>query len=195
MHVAMGHRSYRIEEYQKGNEMSHLQQFREEINQFMKTHPASPIDHDHQHDFKGLSYYEPNDSLILEVDVERLAEDEPLVEMQTSTGDSQEYRRWGLISFEVDGETSSLTIYSDVQGQDFFLPFKDKTNGQDTYGAGRYLDNHRPGIERVGPDRLEIDFNYAYNPYCAYSPSFSCPLPPRENWLRVPIHAGEKTYK
>ncbi|MCI0396478.1 MAG: DUF1684 domain-containing protein, partial [Chloroflexi bacterium] len=74
-------------------------------------------------------------------------------------------------------------------------PFRDTTNGQETYGAGRYLDSHRPGLNQLGPDRFEVDFNYSYNPYCAYSEYYSCPLPPRENWLKVPIRAGEKNYE
>jgi uncharacterized protein (DUF1684 family) len=75
------------------------------------------------------------------------------------------------------------------------MPFKDLTNGKETYGAGRYMDNHRPGMQQLAGNFFEIDFNYAYNPYCAYSPAFSCPLPPRENWLAVPIRAGEKNYQ
>jgi uncharacterized protein (DUF1684 family) len=175
--------------------MSQLKQFRDEIDQFMKHHPSSPLDHDRRHDFDGLNYYEPRQDLILEVEVERFSEDEPIVVMQTSTGDSQEYRRWGHISFEVDGETATLTIYSDALGQEFFMPFKDITNGAETYGAGRYMDNHRPGMHRLSSNRFEIDFNYAYNPYCAYSPHYSCPLPPRDNWLKVPVRAGEKNFK
>jgi uncharacterized protein (DUF1684 family) len=128
---------------------------------------------------------------MLEVTVERFKEDEPLVTMQTNTGVSQDYRSWGRFNFEVDGELASLVIYSDAKGRDFFLPFKDQTNGRETYGAGRYLDSHRPGIRTLEENRLVVDFNYAYNPYCAYSPNYSCPLPPRENWLDVPIKAGE----
>jgi hypothetical protein len=57
------------------------------------------------------------------------------------------------------------------------------------------MDNHRPGMQKIGSNRFEIDLNYAYNPYCAYNPNYSCPLPPRENWLKVPIRAGEKDFK
>jgi uncharacterized protein (DUF1684 family) len=115
--------------------------------------------------------------------------------METNTGDRRHYRRWGRLSFEVDGRPAALTIYSDPYDEDYFLPFRDATNGDETYGAGRYLDNHRPGVERTGENTFIIDFNYAYNPYCAYSERYSCPLPPRENWLDVPIRAGEKKYK
>ena len=113
--------------------------------------------------------------------------------METSTGDIRHYRRWATFSFEVGGETADLTIYSDPWGESLFLPFKDGTNGRDTYGAGRYLDNHRPGLSVRG-GQVVVDFNYAYNPYCAYSTTYSCPLPPRENWLEMPIYAGEKNF-
>jgi len=175
--------------------MSQLTDLRHEIDHFMKYHPQSPLEPEQRDSFEGLAYYDYNEALVFKVDVKLLPEDEPIVTMQTSTGDSQDYRRWGTFTFEVDGEEASLTIYSNPLGQEFFMPFRDATNGQETYGAGRYMDDHRPGFQRLGPTRFEIDFNYAYNPYCAYSPHFSCPLPPRENWLKVPIRAGEKDFK
>ena len=174
--------------------MSQLQEFRSEIDQFMKNHPQSPLDDDQRLDFNGLDYYDYNQDLVLEVEVDRFPEDEPVVVMQTSTGDTQEFRRWGQFTFQVD-EEATMVIYSNAHGHDFFMPFRDSTNGSETYGAGRYMDDHRPGMRLLGPDRFEIDFNYAYNPYCAYSPYYSCPLPPRENWLKVPIRAGEKNYE
>ena len=117
-----------------------------------------------------------------------------LFEMETSTGEMRLYRRYGRITFQVNGEEAQLTIYSDPHGQDFFLPFRDATSGKETYGAGRYLDNHRPALTPLANDQFQIDFNFSYNPYCAYNPHYSCPLPPRENWLSVPIEAGEKNY-
>ncbi len=175
--------------------MNQLFEFRHEIDHFMKYHPQSPLDHDQRQDFEGLDYYEFNKNLVLEVEIDRFSDDEPIVVMQTSTGDEQEFRRWGKFSFEVEGQTVSLVIYSDPYGHEFFMPFRDATNGSETYGAGRYMDDHRPGLHRLEKDRFEIDFNFAYNPYCAYSPHYSCPLPPRENWLPVPIRAGEKNFK
>jgi uncharacterized protein (DUF1684 family) len=175
--------------------MGQLEHLREEIDQFMREHPQSPLGHDQRHDFNGLDYYAFSEQLVMEVDIERLSEDEPIVEMQTSTGDVQRYRRWGRFSFVVAGTSASLTIYSDPHGHDFFMPFKDSTNGKETYGAGRYMDDHRPGFRPLAGDRFEVDFNYAYNPYCAYSPQYSCPLPPPENWIQVPLRAGEKDFK
>jgi len=175
--------------------VSELSRFRAEIDDFMAYHPQSPLTEEQQEAFQGLHYYDENPELALEVEVERFSEEEPLIEMETSTGDRQHFRRWGRFSFEIDGKEASLVIYSDPQGGGFFLPFKDATSGRETYGAGRYLDSHRPGLQRLEEGRFEIDFNYAYNPYCAYNENYRCPLPPAENWLKVPIHAGEKSFK
>lgn len=175
--------------------MNLLIEFRQEIDRFMKLHPHSPLEDEARATFESLNYFDPDEDMVFEVEVERFAEDEPVVTMQTSTGATQDYRRWGKFDFDVGGQQASLIIYSDPGGHDFFMPFKDKTNGRETYGAGRYMDDHRPGIRRIEGDRFEKDFNFAYNPYCAYSAHFSCPLPPVENWLKVPIKAGEKDFK
>ena len=80
-------------------------------------------------------------------------------------------------------------MLKDLDRGRFFLPFRDKTSGNETYELGRYLD------PQMSPDgHLMIDFNYAYNPYCAYGEGWSCPFPPRENWIEVPIEAGEKMF-
>ncbi len=169
--------------------------FRAQIDDFMQFHPQSPLDAEQKGAFRGLDYYDENPTLTFEIEVTRLPETEPLIEMETSTGDTRLYRRWGQFSFEVEGEAATLTIYSDPYEEDYFMPFRDATSGSETYGAGRYMDNHRPGFMPIGNNRFWVDFNYAYNPYCAYSPYFNCPLPPRENWLRAPIRAGEKDFK
>jgi len=173
----------------------HLQQFRMELDDFMEFHPQSPLDDDQRDGFAGLDYYDENPALVFVVAVEPLPDDEPLIEMETSTGDARPFRRWGTFAFEVNGEPAQLTIYSDPTGEEFFLPFRDATSGKETYGAGRYLDNHHPGLRPLDEDEFEVDFNYAYNPYCSYSPYFSCPLPPRENWLIVPVLAGERDFR
>ena len=174
--------------------MRELEILRNEIDHFLKHHPQSPLEMSDRDQFEGLDYYDLNPDLVFEVDVEKFAEDEPTVMMQTSTGDEQSFRRWGQFAFEVGGQTAAMTIYSDPNGRNFFLPFKDTTNGEETYGAGRYMDEHRPGLRLIDENRILVDFNFAYNPYCAYSPYFSCPLPPRENWVQVPIRAGEKSF-
>jgi uncharacterized protein (DUF1684 family) len=171
-----------------------LQNFRDQIDDFMQFHPQSPLADDQRQNFRGLAYYDDNPDLVLTVTVERLPDDEPLVEMETSTGDARPFRRWATFDFDVEGQPARLTLYNDAGGG-FFLPFRDATSGGETYGAGRYLDDQRPGLRWLGEEKFEVDFNYAYNPYCAYSPYFSCPLPPQENWLKVPIRAGERDFR
>lgn len=178
----------------KEDHMENLIRFRQELDQFMRRHPQSPLDSHQKRLFKGLNYYPHTPNYLFELEAHRFPDDDPVIIMQTSTGDSRHYRRWGQISFNAQGETTTLTIYCDRSGQDLFLPFKDQTNRTETYGAGRYLDNHRPGLTILDDDHIEIDFNYAYNPYCAYNMNYSCPLPPPENWLKIPIPAGEKKF-
>ncbi len=102
--------------------------------------------------------------------------------MQTSTGDEQDYVRVGQIHFKVKGQEAALQVYRSI-------PFVDLTAPKETYGAGRYLEP-----EKTGENRMLVDFNYAYNPYCAYNEKWSCPLPPMENRLKLRIEAGEKNF-
>ena len=169
-----------------------LQQFRQSVDDFMQRHPQSPLDRKRRRTFTGLSYYPENPDLIVEVDVEPIESLEAL-HIPTSTGQDVPFTRWGKVSFQVNGQAATLTILSDQSGG-LFLPFRDATSGRETYGAGRYMDDHRPAIEYIGRNRLRLNFNYAYSPYCAYSADYSCPLPPRENWLSIPIEAGEKDF-
>jgi len=112
------------------------------------------------------------------------------IEMQTTTGGTQVFERAGVVRFEVEGEPTAVTLFASDDSTDLFVPFRDATSGKETYGAGRYLD-----VEPAGPDGVvELDFNVAYNPYCAYNPEYSCPIPPGENWLAVPIRAGERDF-
>lgn len=175
--------------------MDMYQQLREQIDEFMEHHPQSPLGEAEQFYFRGLAYYEPTPAYVVTATIERFSEGEPLIEMETSTGDRRHYRRWGRVHFAIDGAAAALTVYADPHEGDFFLPFRDATSGKETYGAGRYLDSHRPGLQLFGEGEIELDFNFAYNPYCAYNDGYSCPLPPRENWLAVPIRAGEKRFK
>ena len=175
--------------------MNELADFRVDVDDFMQFHPQSPLDDAQREAFEGLHYFDDNEALNLEVEVERFPEDEPLMEMTTNTGELRHYRRWGRFIFQVDSEEAALTVYSDPHGEELFLPFRDATSGPESYGAGRYMDNHRPGLRLLPDGRLEVDFNYAYNPYCAYQSGYSCPLPPAENWLTVPIRAGEKKFQ
>jgi uncharacterized protein (DUF1684 family) len=145
----------------------------------------SPIPWEQREAFKGLHYYPPTTALRFTLPLD--AETPEPIEFQTSTGDVRRYDRIGTITFPVNDTDATLAVYEGEPGE-YFLPFRDSTSGNDTYGAGRYLEP----IEVEG--ELIVDFNLAYNPFCAYSEDYSCPLPPIENWLKVPIEAGEKNY-
>lgn len=167
--------------------MSELTDFRAEKDDFFKHHPQSPLTREQQLNFAGLQYFPENDALRLEVQVERLSDQQPM-QMQTSTGGVQTYVRYGKFKFQVDGQPSELTIYQNESG--YFLPFVDSVAGKETYPAGRYLEP-----EPLPGDRFLVDFNIAYNPYCAYNEMWSCPITPAENRLKVPIRAGEKLFE
>jgi uncharacterized protein (DUF1684 family) len=155
---------------------------------YFRQNPYSPLEPEDRQNFSGLKYYEPDLAFqyILQL---QPADPEPIT-LQTNTGDEQIYNRIGTVQFEVDGEPARAAIYQSTDRNDLFLPFRDATSGKETYGAGRYLEP-----VDLGNGEVLVDFNLAYNPYCAYSPNFSCPLPPVENWLKVPIRAGEKKFK
>ena len=116
--------------------MSELTDLRAEKDDFFKNYPQSPLTPEQQSDFTGLQYFPENDALRLEVQVERLFEQQP-IQMQTSTGGVQTYVRYGKFKFEVDGQPAKLTIYQNENG--YFLPFVDSLAGKETYPAGRYL--------------------------------------------------------
>ena len=161
--------------------------FRTEKDSFLAQHIQSPLTHEQKRSFHGLHYFPEDGSLRLEVRVERFAN--PVeIEIPTSTGDVQRYQRYGRFKFEVNGQEAELTIYKAAHG--FFLPFVDSLAGKETYPAGRYLE-----IEPLGGDCFLVDFNLAYNPYCAYNAQWSCPLTPLENRLNVPIRVGEKIFE
>ena len=167
--------------------MNSLQEFRKMKDDFFAHEDESPLTPGQKKIFKGLKYFAPNPDLKLEVRVHEFPEKQQ-VEMQTTTGDIQEYQRYGRFSFNVDGQPAELTIYQSESG--WFLPFVDSRSGKETYPAGRYLEP-----EPLGDDRFMVDFNLAYNPYCAYNDTWSCPLTPFENRLKIPIRAGEKLFK
>ncbi|HZU14430.1 MAG TPA: DUF1684 domain-containing protein [Chloroflexota bacterium] len=170
------------------DETQELTQFRAAKDAFMKEDEQSPLPSEERENFPGLSYYPYNPDLHLQLPLDRDVPAEPIT-METSTGSRREYRRVGKIRFEVDGTPAELMIYQGSDGS-LFLPLRDATSGKETYGAGRYVEP-----EMVGDDQVDADLNYLYNPYCAYNEAYSCPLPPIENWLRVPIEAGEKVYR
>lgn len=167
--------------------MSELEELRKEKDEFFRLSDHSPLLPEQQADFTGLNYFPENLELRLKVEIERFPEQEQ-IQIQTNTGDVQSYTRFGRFRFEVNGEQAELTVYENEHG--YFMPFADSLAGDETYGAGRYLEP-----ARLPDGRFEVDFNNAYNPYCAYNEMWSCPLTPPENRLKVPIRAGEKVYE
>lgn len=166
--------------------MTDYQASRSHKDEFLRRGPQSPLPPELQRDFGGLAYFEPDPSMVFTLMPE--ADDGAELIIDTSDGQQRVYKRAAIVSLEVGGEPVRLALY-DAGHPGYFLPFRDATSGRGTYGAGRYLD-----IEPNKDGTVTIDFNLAYNPYCAYNDAYSCPLPPVENWLQVPIEAGEKDF-
>ena len=167
--------------------LSTYQDIRREKDQFFANHHHSPLTPDQRRVFVGLDYYPPNPDMRFEVPVEVFNSDES-IQIPTSTGEFQTYTRYGRFYFSLEGEDAALTLYRNEHG--YFLPFVDALAGIETYPAGRYLE-----VDQLLDGKFLVDFNQAYNPYCAYNDYWSCPLTPFENRLKVPIRAGEKIFK
>lgn len=167
--------------------MSGLEHFRQEKDHFYKYDPNSPLTDEQKLVFEHLDYFPENPALDLELPLEA-REPAEVVTLLTSTGDQRDYQHRGQVRFKVGDQEAVLQVFADSYGG-WFLPFVDATAPLETYGAGRYLEP-----EEVQPGVLHVDFNLAYNPYCAYNPRWSCPIPPFENRLKVRIEAGEKNF-
>lgn len=165
-----------------------LQQMREQKDNFYRLHPQSPLTPQQREKFDGLNYYPFNTDLRLLVEVDLVADEQQIL-MQTNTNELRPFFRHGTFEVTVDGETATLTIYRSPDGGHFFLPFVDAGGGTETYGAGRYLDVEP---EDNSNKTFVVDFNVAYNPYCAYNERWVCPITPAENRIGVHIRAGEK---
>ena len=146
--------------------------------------------------FHGLNYFVPDPGYRVQVNF-RVDTSTPVFPMPTNTDRKPNYRIFGYLNFEIHDTACRLTAFQNMEfkdnseyGSNLFVPFSDKTNGNESYGAGRYLDILIPTQED-----FVLDFNEAYNPYCAYADRWSCPLVPFENYLEVAIRAGEKKYK
>jgi uncharacterized protein (DUF1684 family) len=148
-------------------------------------------------DLKHLHFYNSDSSYKVDADV-ILLEKQRIFKMPTYDGSSADYIRYAHLKFELNGKPFQLTLYKSIilarnpAYKDYlFLPFTDQTNNQTTYGGGRYIDLKTTEISN---GKLVIDFNIAYNPYCAYSDGYRCPAPPEENDLSIAILAGEKLF-
>ncbi len=166
--------------------MTKLKRFRASKDRFFATDTQSPLGAEQRRLFRGLHYFPENRALRQQVVIEEFP-DKEAVTLQTTTGAAQSYTRFGKIRFAVEGQQVALTVFAGPHG--FFLPFADSLAGRETYGAGRYLE-----LEPVGNGKYLVDFNYAYNPYCAYNDAWSCPITPAENRIKAPIRAGEKVF-
>jgi uncharacterized protein (DUF1684 family) len=171
-----------------------LERQREEKNRFFILDPRSPISREERNSLigKGLSYFPPDPSLRFELTLNEHKEKKIVV--VTSQDGEREFVCWGEFKFEVNGNQCVLQAYkSDRDEESLWVPFKDKTSGKETYGAGRYLDLE-PKRHRTTRGKWILDLNRGYNPWCAYSEAYICPCIPPENWLEVAIRAGEKSY-
>jgi len=164
---------------------THVLEFRDEKDRFFKLAPQSPLPEHDQHDFSGLSYFEPTEDFVFSVDLEPVAPTD--IQISTTTGDERTYTRVATATVTIDDQDTTLALYSSGH-EGLFLPFRDATSGSETYGAGRYID-----VTPNGDGTAVIDFNYAYAPFCAYNDRYSCALPPQENWMSVAIRAGERS--
>jgi uncharacterized protein (DUF1684 family) len=148
--------------------------------------------------FEGLKYFDEDKKFIVKADFKRTS-DEKYFQMPTSSGKSKKFVKYGVLTFKIGGKKYSLSVYqADAEvlkkypeyADLLFVPFKDLTNGAETYGGGRYIDLKMPNGKKA-----VINFNNAYNPNCAYgSDKYNCPIPPKENFLQTEIEAGEKKY-
>ncbi len=164
---------------------------RKDKNSFMLS-STSPLKDEDKGTFTGLNYYEINEDFKVSATLEMIDQKQPIF-IPSSTGEQLKYIPFGYASFELDGQENRVILYQDWEEKDpnrLSLLFADGTSAGETYGGGRYIDVLYRNINKI-----EIDFNQAYNPYCHFNEEYSCPLPPRENLLDIDIKAGEKLYK
>jgi len=178
---------------------SDLKVFREGRDKEFRNKEESPLKDEDFSIFKGLDYFPVNKKFQVNADFTQTT-DERYFQLPTSSGKTKKYKKFGVLKFRLNGKNYSLNVYqadAEVLAKYpeykdlLFIPFKDATNGKATYGGGRYIDIKTPSGAKV-----ILDFNLAYNPSCAYgSDRYSCPIPPKENFLQVEINAGEKSYR
>lgn len=170
-------------------------EWQKQMNAEYKDASKSPLKEKDRSNFKGLDFFKFDSTYVVTATLKRTPNTE-WFKMKTTTNRESEERIFGILTFQLKGKTFSLNVYQGkelMKNEDFkdylFLPFLDNTNGNTTYGGGRYIDLRIPE-----EDTIEIDFNKAYNPYCAYNEKYSCPIVPRENYLDTKIEAGVKKF-
>jgi uncharacterized protein (DUF1684 family) len=166
--------------------------WRETRDELFRSHPQSPLLADRREDFAGLDYWPYDQEVCVAAELEDL--EAPPQPVGTSGSESILFRPFAQARFELRGEARSLEVYWLAgYGGGVFLPFRDGTSGQGSYGGGRYLLDTVKGADLgEAGGRLVLDFNFAYNPSCAYDPGWVCPLAPPANWLGVRVEAGER---
>lgn len=171
-------------------------EFQRQINAEFKDASKSPLKNKDRKNFKGLDFFAFDSTFVVTAQLTRTPDEIPF-KMKTTTDRLPEYVKYGIIEFQLKGKTYQLNIYRDLdllkkEGYEdyLFLPFLDNTNGDTSYGGGRYVEERIPK-----GDTIIIDFNSAYNPYCAYNEKYSCPIVPRENYLPIELKAGVKAFK
>lgn len=167
--------------------------YQKELNESYLNPESSPLKEDELKDFKGLNFYDYNEKFVVKATLEKL-ENQPVFKMPTSGTNKPDYKRYGILHFTIDNKKFQLEVYQNLDlikrkgyKKHLFLPFIDETSGNETYGAGRYLD-----IEIPDGKEIILDFNKAYHPYCAYTIGYSCPITPDVNFLKTKILAGVK---
>jgi len=192
---------YRVDDLHHIGGPEALEEFRRRRDELFKSHPQSPIEPDQRAAFNALAYFAPDPAYRVQARFEDGPGDDLVIDTGGADGEVH-YRRAGRLVFELGGERCELTVLSLQQyAGGLFVPFKDATSGHETYGGGRYLFDTAKNTDglvlelRTGSRDVTIDFNYAYNPSCVYSPRWACPLAPPENTLKVAVRAGEKMYK
>ena len=178
-----------------------VKRFRRGRDELFRTHPQTPIEPDERASFKGLRYFDHDPSYRVAATMH--PGDGTELDIDTGGEDGVvKYRRAGKLAFRLNGQDCTLTVLSLVQyAGGLFVPFRDRTAGRETYGGGRYLFDTAKDTDGLvlevtpgSPDAV-IDFNFAYNASCAYSPRWACPLAPPENHLAIEVRAGELVYK
>lgn len=185
-----------ILEAQEAELIVNSEKFQKELNEEFANPQESPLEEKDLKNFNGLDFFEIDPDYIVKAEFVRTPFESPF-EMRTSAGEMPIYIKYGELYFELKGRDFKLNLYQNqelIQDPEYFdylfIPFTDLTNGKSTYGGGRYIGFRIPETKEV-----ILDFNKAYNPYCAYNGKYSCPIPPAENDLKIEIFAGVKAFK
>ncbi len=169
-----------------------IEKERERQYKFIRFNIDSPLTEEQKAKFASLTFYDIDPSYKVKARLLPI-ENKKVREVPLTDGSMQRYIEHSYAEFELGGKTNKLLLLQamdEVDKRNFFLAFADETSAKETYGGGRYLN-----VRQDGKNSITLDFNLAYNPYCAYNPDYACPIPPKENLLDIAVAAGEKNYK